>query len=349
MPNSLQESQTGTNKYIDQGAPYASSFILHGIALALLALFIRPLNTPQDISTIVSGFDIETDLANLVPLEVFSEPSADSSALGPANEMLTSVSDDETEQSPIFEQAQPLELSPVGAVAGLLSEEVGPLASVHGGDQGEGIGTDGTGKGAGKGEFFGIDLQGKSVVFVVDASRSMNIPFPGPAKTRFGRVQVELLNTIGSMTETQRFFMIFFNHNPIPMPASTLIPATKSAREKYLNWMITGRAGGHTEPEKALLMAIQLKPEVIYFLTDGEFDYRVVRNVSDANRAQVAINCIGFGDDKGEKFLKEIAERNRGTYRYVPVLNEAGPESVEMPPQSSGLPSIGSKLTASPN
>lgn len=196
------------------------------------------------------------------------------------------------------------------------NEEVG-LASFSGLD----IGGEGNGTGLGKGDgdgFFGISGLGKKHVFVVDASRSMNHPHDSPAKTRFGRLKIELVGTIGRMNEETEFFVIFFNDRAIPMPAPGLLPATPANQMRSLEWVATARTGGSTDPRDALMMALRLNPDVIYFLTDGEFSYRVVKEVAAANTQKTPIYTFCFSDRGGEKYLKQIAAQNAGKYHYIP-------------------------------
>ncbi|MFN0195148.1 MAG: vWA domain-containing protein [Planctomycetaceae bacterium] len=197
-----------------------------------------------------------------------------------------------------------------------LTEEVG-LSSTSAAAGGAGNGT-GSGIGDGDQNFFGIPVDGKKFVFVVDASRSMNHPHDGPAKTRFGRLKIELVNTIGQMTEENQFFVIFFNDRAIPMPSDRLVHATKDNQLTCLEWVATAHTGGQTDPREALMLALNLNPDIIYFLTDGEFEYRVVKDVKAANKQKTPIYTFCFSDRAGEKFLKQIAEQNHGEYYYIP-------------------------------
>lgn len=203
----------------------------------------------------------------------------------------------------------------------------------RGNGKGSGQGTgegDGVGKGKGKGGFFGLKVKGKSTVFVVDASRSMNLPHAGPSRTRFNRVKLELTRAISSMTENEKFFIIFFGDNAYPMPADRMMEAAAPARKRFLLWANSQQAVGHTFPQPALLLALQLEPDQVYFLTDGEFDYSVVPTVTAANTEGVPIHSIGFSDNRGENFLLEIARRNSGTYTFIP------PDEVDDEPADSG-------------
>lgn len=187
------------------------------------------------------------------------------------------------------------------------------------GDGGLGGGT-GSGEGSLRGDgFFGLDLTGDRIAFVVDASRSMNAPYPGDAKNRLGRVKIEIYNTVQKMGAGQRFFVVFFNTDPIPMPAQDMIPAEPATVRPYMEWIFRTKAQGQTNPEAALLMALKLRPDKVYFLTDGDFSHRAVKAVREANRGRVPIHTVGFGGKEGEANLKEIAKDSQATYQYIPA------------------------------
>ena len=183
-----------------------------------------------------------------------------------------------------------------------------------GGGTGEGHGT-GSGSGLG---FFGLEAKDKRIVFVVDASRSMNYPYPGEAKNRLGRVKIELYRTITKMTAEQSFFVIFFNTAPLPMPSRGMVRADPLLIRRYMEWIFAVRGMDQTDPQAALLMALRLNPDRIYFLTDGDFSYRCVRSMREANLNRIPIYTIGFGGQEGEKNLQEIARDSQGTYQFIP-------------------------------
>lgn len=343
MIHNTESSKKPSPRALEQSTAVASSMIFHLTLISALALSSFPIQPEQQINTIVTGFPtVETQVE---PIEVEPSPFQDDSS--PVNSAVpkqatafaSQVSDSPVDVTPKAEQAASLMLSPVGIPVGSLAEQVTPLV-IKSTDGEKGGGDGESGDGAGAGAFFGMDLKGASVVFVVDASSSMNHPHPGPAKTRFGRVKIELFKAISLMTDAEKFFMIFFNEFPIPMPAARLISATPENRQLFLNWMAPGQAAGDTEPEAALLAAIHLRPEVIYFLTDGKFKYSVVQNVSAANQAGVVINTICFGNDTGEKFLKQLAQRNGGVYRFVPddaIQDVDAAASKPAPPKPPGI------------
>lgn len=217
--------------------------------------------------------------------------------------------------------------------------------------QGNGNGSsDGDGNG-----FFGTESSGQSFVFVVDCSLSMNHPHASEAKTRFRRLKVELVKTITKMNSENRFFIIFFNETAISMPAQSLQYATATRQKQFLYWMQKIRADGETDPRPALRMALKLRPDVIYFLTDGVFELPVRRDLLKMQRTKSTIHtfsfshpvtpemqqAIGFLKDKqptrarrllrdddeyricrtlvqSEALLKEVAARTGGKYYMIP-------------------------------
>ncbi len=142
--------------------------------------------------------------------------------------------------------------------------------------------------------------------------------YPGIARTRFGRVKLELFKTISQMTEEQKFFVIFFADDALPMPARNLVPPRRRTRNLCMEWIGGIRTFGNTEPQNAVVMALKLKPDIIYFLTDGNFDRDTVKSAKRHNPTKIPIHTIGFGDNTGEVRMKEIAELTGGTYRFIP-------------------------------
>lgn len=291
------------------------SAIVHVVLIAVLSFILLPLPQPESLHVVQTTFSDPADKPPAL-LQIENEKPVEQMELHASQSFLTSVDTSPATAKPFNESvALHREMSFTGLPTASLGEGVEALVEVAGASPVVGP----PGGKPGEPSFFGIDLKDEDAVFVVDGSLSMNYPHPGPAKTRFGRVKLELLKTITNMSEEQKFFMIFFNQNAVPMPAERMMEATAGSQKRYLTWMTQLKAAGQTNPEQALLLALYLKPDVIYFLTDGDFDYKVVPSVTQANQANIRIHTIGFGDDRGEKFLKEIAKFNDGTYRFVPA------------------------------
>jgi hypothetical protein len=200
-----------------------------------------------------------------------------------------------------------------------LSAQVAPLgggSGSHGAGEGNGIGN-GAGDGTGT-AFFGLASHGQKFVFVVDASSSMRRPSHGPERTLFNKVKLEIMQSVRQLTSEQKFYIVFFNDRFLAMPATSLVAATEESQARYLRWMSDVPSGGQTDPEGAIQLALQLQPDVIYFLSDGEFKYGLVKRIAAMNRGSVVIHTVCFGGtDDNNVSLRQIAEQNGGTYQFV--------------------------------
>ncbi|MCA9117968.1 MAG: VWA domain-containing protein, partial [Planctomycetaceae bacterium] len=201
-----------------------------------------------------------------------------------------------------------------------LDEDVGEPISL---DDLNALNGKGLGGGAGDGDgeesgFFGINPQGERFVYVVDGSRSMNHPHESAAKTRFRRLKIELVRSISRLHPDQQFYIIFFNQFPISMPAPGLQHATRDAQLRYLNWMTTVRADGDTDPRLALAAAFRMRPDTVFFLTDGSFTAKVQKDLRKLRGLNITLHTYAFGNRAAESLLKSMAESNGGKYRYIP-------------------------------
>jgi hypothetical protein len=187
------------------------------------------------------------------------------------------------------------------------------VSAVGSGDLGSGQSSRGSG-----GDFFGMRASGRRFVFVVDCSRSMNHAHESEAGTRLGRLKMELTRSIGSMGPDMQFFIVFFNDRVYPMPASSMQVASPRSQEVFLRWMTTIPADGNTDPRDALRFALRLRPDVIYFLTDGRFPTMIGNDLLKLTQPHTAIHTLALGKRSGEEVLKAIAAHNRGRYRFIP-------------------------------
>lgn|GEM_PF-1590799 len=162
--------------------------------------------------------------------------------------------------------------------------------------------------------FFGVKAEGKSFAFVVDTSGSMS------ANMRYMRCRDELLRSVGGLHYRQKFFIVFFNHTLFPMPERQLVEAKPKQIRQTVAWITGAVPTGFTDPWPGLLMAIRMKPDAIYLLTDGEFDTGVIEKViaAQSQSKKIPIHTIAFESQAGEPTLQSISRVTGGTYRYVP-------------------------------
>jgi phage FluMu protein Com len=171
----------------------------------------------------------------------------------------------------------------------------------------EGLGSGGRG-------FFGAGVEGEiahRIVYVVDRSGSMtdSIDF----------VKYELKRSIGELGEDTEFHVIFYSSGPpVEMPTRRLVAATERNKQLAFEFIDSIIPQGETDPSKALERAFACGAELIYLLTDGEFDKAIVDLVKRGNVGnKVTVHTIGFLYKSGEAILKQIAEQNNGNYKFV--------------------------------
>lgn len=172
------------------------------------------------------------------------------------------------------------------------------------------------GEDAGKASFFGIEAEGAKFVYVVDRSSSM-------IGGKLEAVKSELIRRVGALESSMRFFIIFYNDQPFPMQASGLVSATVANKRQHLGWVERMSEDGWTDPREAMKLALSLKPDAVWLLSDGVFDPLSDEEVCGAIRAanpggRVQIHTIAFYDDAGGPVLRRIAGENGGVYRFVP-------------------------------
>jgi phage FluMu protein Com len=170
------------------------------------------------------------------------------------------------------------------------------------------------GLGQGRGGFFGAggeSDESAKIVYVVDRSGSMtdSIDF----------VKYELKRSIGELSEIKEFHVIFYSSGPpVEMPTRRLVNATERNKQLAFEFIDGVIAQGETDPSKALERAFDCKPELIYLLTDGEFDRAIVDQTKRLNvGGKVTVHTIGFLYKTGETVLKQIANDNHGNYKFV--------------------------------
>lgn len=123
-------------------------------------------------------------------------------------------------------------------------------------------------------KFFGAEAYGNSFVFVLDVSSSMS----ARNGQRLMRATSELIGSINQLTAEQDFSVILYSNHALPMflknNEAVMRQATPSNKQAALTWLrYQVRPHGGTMPARALQIAGNLKPDAVFFLSDGEFLY----------------------------------------------------------------------------
>ncbi len=169
--------------------------------------------------------------------------------------------------------------------------------------------------------YYGLAIQAKRIVFVIDISGSMQGP-------KLAAAERELDKTIDSLPEDAAFSIVAFS-NRVLVWRKVLMPATLAAKQSAQQYVYNLRAGGRTDAYDALDAAFRFDAEAVYFLSDGAPNCgtipepaAIVAAVTQANRLRrISLNCLGIlaGEVGGplDRFMQTLAKQNYGEYRRV--------------------------------
>lgn len=194
-----------------------------------------------------------------------------------------------------------------------------------------GLGTSTDGPGSGKGKstasFMGLRGSGSSFVYVLDRSASMLESEGAPMRV----AKQELLTSVQSLTDRNQFQIVFYNESPGRLSPGTaggkLLQANELNKEKAARFVQAIAPQGGTEHIPAVKMGLSFAPDVLFFLTDAAepamSESQLLEIQSRAERSLTTIHTIQFNrgpetNDGG--WIRDLAEMNRGTYRYVDIL-----------------------------
>ncbi len=173
---------------------------------------------------------------------------------------------------------------------------------------------------------FGVQGVGSKFVYVFDRSRSMS----GYGGRPLAAAKGELIASLASLKSTHQFQIVFYNKephvfNPWPDRQPTMIFGKDRDKELATEFVSRVVADGGTEHMNALKLAVNMGPDVIFFLTDAE-EPRLSEDdlslIQRWNRAAASINTIEFGSGPfrgGDNFLVKLARQNHGRHVYVDV------------------------------
>ena len=111
-------------------------------------------------------------------------------------------------------------------------------------------------------------------------------------------VKVEINKTLNA-ARSAKFYIVFFNSRAEPQPNKKWTSGKKDI-DALTAWVQGVNAGGGTQPVTGFLAAFQIDPppDVIYFMTDGQFDPQQVQQIKAMNaklKKPATIHGIAFG------------------------------------------------------
>lgn len=160
-------------------------------------------------------------------------------------------------------------------------------------------------------EFFGLRDAAERIVFVCERSGSIT--------DTMMYVKWELKRSLTALKPEQQFAVLFMSSGPpVEMAPKGLVPATSENKTKAADFIDSIVPTGQTSPGPALERALELKPEVIYVLTDGEVDKKTLDQVAKLNRDKaVRIHAIQFLYDAPLGLMRDLAKENGGRFFLV--------------------------------
>jgi hypothetical protein len=229
---------------------------------------------------------------------------------------------------------QPLPLDP----SQVISENINALGVGDGMGTGSGSGAAGAGGFGGSGmSFLGVQSTGKRILLLFDVSTSV-LNKASAAGIPLEKIQEETLNLIAKLPVTARFGIIQFTQNYKPFNRE-LLPATdpnRAAATEWVKneWVTTGTMGASSKVASnpkgfigVLELAAQMKPDVLYVISDGSFQWKATGNIDNIPWSDIkkildgslqegqkcVVNFIAFQPkDDDLKELKRLSSRTSG-------------------------------------
>ncbi len=316
--NLAQQAEEGVEEERQRRKPAAwlVSMVAHVAVLFLLAALGIQTQRPKDQvaftasvseseESSMESFTIETAKLELEPQETTEETPVEV----------------EYELSPVgtLQAAKMSDVSPVmnSSMAASLRSQVGKVSAKPMSMKAES---------ASKMKFCGVEGGGNHFVYLVDSSGSM--------KDGFDSARRALLSSIELLNPQQRFYVIFFDAKPdfmrIANPAQDDVRSVHATAENKValrRWAMGIQKDRGRAPYDPLRFALELKPDVIFLLSDGEFPEGILKLLKEKNRIEnlfgevrpiSILHTIGYHSKEGASIMKRIATQNQGQYRYVP-------------------------------
>jgi hypothetical protein len=183
--------------------------------------------------------------------------------------------------------------------------------------------------GGGGTSLFGASARGSKFVYVID--RSWSMAGSGVGVTPMSMAKTELISSISLLDEQQQFQIVLYNDGPTSLVAEDgrfdYFFGTDAQRLDAFRQLSQISPTGGTNHFPALKQALDLAPDVVFFLTDGQepaLSAREINELGKSNRG-ATIHCIEFGkgppilDPAGGSlgnWLRKLASENGGRYVY---------------------------------
>ncbi|MGA2259303.1 MAG: VWA domain-containing protein [Thermoguttaceae bacterium] len=166
---------------------------------------------------------------------------------------------------------------------------------------------------------FGVKAEGTKFVYVLDRSGSTGGKVLAAAKA-------EILASIEKIDDVHQFQLVVYNERPKAFnpagPNGQLAFGTDANRAEVKKFLGSLEADGGTDHAAALLLAIRMRPDVIFLLTDGDKPFVTAQEMARIDRVGpgIMIHTIQFGEGPqtgGRGWMGKLARQSGGEYGYV--------------------------------
>jgi len=173
---------------------------------------------------------------------------------------------------------------------------------------------------------FGAQGTGTKFIYVFDRSGSME----GYQGRPLAAAKAELIASLQNLDSVHQFQIIFYNDgqsalNPFGGQPRMMFGSERDKRlaVDFIKGVV---ANGSTRHLEALKMALRLKPDVIFFLTDADepqmtySELEAIRRMNGGGGCSIHAIEFGSGPFQGDdNFLVKLARQNGGQHVYVDV------------------------------
>ncbi len=212
--------------------------------------------------------------------------------------------------------------------AGLMSNLPSGIAG-SGSDIVRGSGTNGSGLGSGSGDgqtvsFSDIKGNGRKFVFVLDRSESMSWSNAYPMKFALAEAKASI-SSLSLKKGALKFQIIFYNHEAMAYGNGRLLPVNEPNKNLVLKYLDTIFPQGGTDPVAAMELAVQLSPDVIFFLTDADEEIpplslsRIHELARSHKIRQIHVVEFGKSTAKEKTSFRQLARDNNGQYIFKKI------------------------------
>jgi len=175
---------------------------------------------------------------------------------------------------------------------------------------------------------FGLVGEGYKFVYVFDRSGSM------AEHNTLQAVKAEILNSLKPLDSVHQFQIVCYNEQPRVLNLTGTVGRPVFATEENKRRAAEALEGiapqGGTNHEDAVRLALRLRPDVIFLLSDAgdpPLNHRQLEKLRE-RAAGVIIHAVEFGvcpQPEGESFLAVLARQTGGKYAYVDISAQKKP------------------------